>query len=398
MARWLLRTVGVCAAWLAVACAPSTDDASTLDEELRAPSLRPLAASELRAPITKSKIAGTHALAPAAFEAKWAASRAESPLMFFRAYPAAFHADLAQLPRGRYPGADGVCLGDAHPDNFGYLRVDDDRGGRKTIYAFNDLDDAGSCLASVDALRYFAAFRLYFPGEDADLTESVDDYADEVFGGGDKSPAAAATKTLDDGDKPDWGDVRAEVLAKYADGASFRAFPDGSLVPVDAQVRASVVAALGPSVAVHDVARRPRDAGGSGGLTRYWALATPSGGDRTVLELKETAKPAVEHGWASRRLSGAARLDELKASLWDVHVDGDYRYVTIDRATFLVRDRARKDSVDVRGKQRKAQAVYLGRLHRGRWGDASKRAVKRWLEESSAVVAARWADAFTSAR
>ena len=54
--------------------------------------------------------------------------------MFFRAYPAAFHADFAKNltgdARAKIGSAVGICLGDPHPDNFGFLRL-----GRRVLYA-----------------------------------------------------------------------------------------------------------------------------------------------------------------------------------------------------------------------------------------------------------------------
>src|SRR5262249_47250732 len=67
--------------------------------------------------------------------------------------------------RAKIPASSGLCAGDAHPDNFGFLKFN-----TTVLYAFNDLDDSGHCPLALDALRYITAVRLYF---DADLAETA---------------------------------------------------------------------------------------------------------------------------------------------------------------------------------------------------------------------------------
>lgn len=393
MRAWLTRTLSVVVTSsmvAAAACTGAADDVASQDEALSDPALAPLDASELTAPLSKWGVRSTHQLASDVFETKWKTSLSDTPLMFLRAYPGAFHADLKQLARTRYPGADGLCVGDAHPDNFGYLTSD----GVTTIYAFNDLDDSGNCVASIDALRYFAAFRLYFD-DSGKLDKSLDAYLDEALGAGSRSPTAAAVDVLEGKGEPLWSEVASDALTKYTLGDAFRALPPDELLALDAATKSAVTLALAsrPSTLVLDVAQRPRDGGGSGGLTRYWALAE-IGGRRTILELKETATPGVDFGHAGVPASGPERLVGLKAALWDVTDASDYVYVSLGGTTFLVRDRTRKASADPKSEHREAQATYLGALHRGKWKSAKRSHVRAWLHDSSKVIAKRWKDFF----
>src|SRR5262249_59112239 len=90
-------------------------------------------------------------------------------MIVFRVYHAAYHKDFAvnlrTEARAKIPAARGLCVGDAHPDNFGFLKFD-----TTMLYAFNDLDDSGHCPVALDALRYITAVRLFF---DKDLAETA---------------------------------------------------------------------------------------------------------------------------------------------------------------------------------------------------------------------------------
>lgn len=378
-----------------VGCADA--DVST-DESAATSSRAPLKAAEFTAPLTKALIEGTHTLSSERFDAKWRASIADGPLMFLRGYPAAFHLDLKQIPIERIPGNEGLCVGDAHPDNFGFLEVGTAKG-RTSIYAFNDLDDSGRCLVALDALRYFVAFRLYFD-DAAKLEESLDEYVD-VAVAKDAAPALDLAWKDAKGDAPDWSDVRARELEKYVSGDAFKSLSPDELEAVSDDERAAVVEVLSraPSpegLRIFDVARRPRVGGGSGGLTRYWAYVALPDGTRSILELKETARPGVDFGHVSEPLPSAERLDTLKSELWSATVGDDYFPVRIGATNFLVRDRARKASEDPNGKLRRAQARYLGALHHGHWADATKGEARDWLKDSSKVVAKRWVSFYES--
>ncbi|MFX3675396.1 MAG: DUF2252 family protein, partial [bacterium] len=78
-------------------------------------------------------------------------SSLERPLMFFRSFTNVYYADTkvpAQIPLA-------LCLGDAHPENFGFILFKD-----RTDYVFNDLDEAGACPIALDTLRYFTSLRM----------------------------------------------------------------------------------------------------------------------------------------------------------------------------------------------------------------------------------------------
>lgn len=333
----------------------------------------------------------------ATFGKKWDASLASS-VLFMRAYPAAYHADLLQIPTKRILGAEGLCFGDPHPDNFGFLRV-----GDATVFSFNDLDDAGYCPIAFDAARYFAVLRLYF--DDKDLTaEVLEQYVDTV-----KDPLRAVW--LKSSLAPDWAAVSASVLSEAARGDALAL--GGELSAVAGAERDAVlrVAATDPTLSTYrvlDVGAVAREAGGSGGLRRYWLLVEKGSGAtkrRTILELKETTTPGAAFGRHSKELPVATRLATLKSTFWGGSSSGDYFYVTLSGARFLVRDRATKKSVKLDPKGGKAttdvllaQASVMARLQAKYWRAVKKDDLRAWLHDSSKTLAHRWADTYEASR
>ena len=65
--------------------------------------------------LTRSALRATNpALDDPAFNLKWKAALA-SPLLFIRSFPAGYHSSLKGAPPP--PGAEALCVGDAHPAN-----------------------------------------------------------------------------------------------------------------------------------------------------------------------------------------------------------------------------------------------------------------------------------------
>lgn len=400
MRRW--RDIGV--AFLALfmaACSAPEADVGEGEGALTGAATQPLAAEDFTAELSRGFIEGTHSLSKEVFDTKWKASRSESALMFFRAYPGAYHKDFAAnlkpAAKAKIPMAKGLCLGDAHPDNFGFLRLDS-----KVIYNFNDLDDSGHCVLALDALRYVAAVRLYF---DADLAKTAAKRYLSVLSGERTEPEAKKEiSDLRDELKPDFAERRNDKLEALVTDDALEVTE--GMKAVSAANRTKLMDAAKsaiPGVTPLDVVEVEREGGGSGGLTRYWVLVR-RGGSRTLLELKEAATPGVDFGIDAKPIGRASRLSLLKREIWGVPTDKDYVYVDVLGKTFLVRDRLAKASLDLPKMKKKeledviqAQATVLALLHKGKLQVANEgeaAALRRWLEDSSDVIAARWRKAF----
>ena len=359
---------------------------SARDDQGLVAKAKPIASGDFTLKLDRAFIRSTQpSLSTQAFALKWDASR-ESGVLFMRSYPAAYHADLLQVAPTKIIGQEGLCFGDAHPDNFGFIHI----GGR-TKFVFNDLDDSGYCPVALDAARYFAILRLYF--DDSGLTKDVlEQYVDTV-------KDLSRAKDIDAALLPDWNQVALDELAQSV--ANGKLVFGGEVSAPSPSERAAVVtlvqgdARLAAST-VLDVAKVTRTSGGSGGLRRFWALVSRSGRE-TILELKEAASPGVDFGRQTKTLGMDQRLALLKGALWSTTVQDDYFYVQLLGARFLVRNRLAKKSIDLGALSSKdredvlrAQASVMARLHASRWTGVEKDEIRSWLYDSSKVIADRW--------
>jgi hypothetical protein len=347
--------------------------------------------SDFKNPLDQGFIRSTQTIADDAFAAKWTASKA-SGVLFYRSYPGAYHADAKQIAQAKLLGGEGLCFGDPHPDNFGFLEVDG-----KTIYAFNDLDDSGICPVVLDAARYVTAVRIFY-GNDTVTKAVVSRYVGVLSGEAQPSQLPASLF-------PDIPGDHAHKLGKIAQGDAL--LLDAAHVALSDDVRASIQALFASEAVFQgkqlvDAIAVLNDDGGSGGLLRYWLLVDADG-QRTVLELKQATTPGVDLGRASRHLSMAERLPILKSAFWNTTSAADYVYVSLNGSTFLVRDRLTKASLDLTklsqdqlGAALETQASLLATLHGSNMQGVSKTMLTEWLLDTSKVLADRWNTAFST--
>jgi hypothetical protein len=355
------------------------------------PSARALTHRQIQA-INVGQSSGT--LKPAVFDRKWKSSL-ETPGMFMRSYPGAYWSDLRQLGPDRIPGGMVTGLGDAHPQNFGFIRIN----GR-TRFVFNDLDDSGKVPVALDAARYFSTLRLMV--DDKALARRVlEQYVATI-----KDPRAA--RPIDASFRPNWTKVDRNDLARYTVGGQKLDSSDPAvpLSPVGPAVRRAVERTLAGArsrlgaVQVLDVASRAREYGGSGGLIRYWALVK-QGGRTTILELKQAGAPSSEQLGLKQRLDPDRRLGTLERAFWGAVPGDDLFYVKLQGKRFLVRDRLEMENLDILKldpRQREevllAQASIMADLHRTAWKGVSRDEIERWLWKSSKTLARRWDAAY----
>lgn len=379
---------------LVAACSATTTDGVAVDAVIS--EAAPLEAADFRSPIGRDFLRATNPiLSDEAFETKWKASQA-SKLLFLRTYPGGYHRDLLQVAADRIPGNEGLCFGDLHPDNFGFLELDGE-----TRYLFNDLDDSGYCFVATDAARYFTAIRLAF--DDADLDERLlEQYVDTM-----KDPSRG--KTIDAHFVPDLAHERKDRLDAAVTGDRIRIDDPEAMEPISAATRADLDRLMSSDPFFRDlelldaVAVR-RDEGGSGGLARYRILVqargpVEKGYERTILELKESATPGVELGRYTMRL-GTERLPVLKRDLWGTSTTKDYVAVTLGDRRFLVRDRLGKKSVVLADLSKsdltallEVQVSHLAVHHAKALEAVSKDELRSWLRGTSKTLAKRWGEA-----
>ena len=327
------------------------------------------------------------------FSKKWRRSLLGEPVEFFRSYPPAYHHDLAQIPTDKIPGEEGLCFGDAHPENFGFLSLT-----HGTLFGYNDLDDPGYCPVAYDALRFFTALRLWF---DDDLTKDVlEKYGDVV-----KDPTRISTILY-----PDWEQEANDVWHKKTDENDgkkhFKNIQDenDSLHPIaTSDSRYTSILSMASkdthfaNYTIVDIASREKWDGGSAGLTRYWLLVEDKSGNPFIVELKEAVKPGVEYGRTLQRLSMNERLPVLKKTFWKEESDNNNFYVTVNTNPFLVRNRLTMKGIkikDYKDSERKdlleAEASIMATFHSEHWNSVKKDDLRNWLWKRSEVLAKRW--------
>jgi hypothetical protein len=325
-------------------------------------------------------------LSDADFAVKWTAAL-DDAFSFYRSFPAAYYQDLGTIAASRVPGAETVCAGDPHPDNFGWL----DEGG--VFFGLNDFDDSGDCPVAFDALRFLAGTELDF-GSSKLTADALASYVASVTSG---KPDTKVDSSL----APSFSKATKKTLAADVDGSSFVLSSDTKLSTLDDDTRAAALAwfAQEPRLAgatVLDLAAYDHASGGSAELPRVWLLLDRDG-TQDILELKTEVEPGVEWGRHTHVVEGATRMSVLEGVYWPTTPADDSFLVTFGGSTWLARSRlARIDTgIDsLKSKDQKnellAAASQLGVAHAAAWKGVSSKNLTAWLSASADVVAARW--------
>lgn len=352
--------------------------------------MKPLTKKDFRPAkeLTPSYFRATSApLSRADFDAKWKLALKSSPFRFLRAFPHAWHLDLADVRSKKIPGGEAFCLGDPHPGNFGFVTFESG-----PAFVYDDLDDAGPGRAAIDAARYFASLRFLNLSDD-----TVDRLA---------SLYVAITRDRDYPRpfplhlRPDVDLASREELLRWTDGSQLRT--DGiDLQPVpdwraDAIFEALAREESAAGFSVIAVARRLRKRGGSGGLARYLISGRNPDGRVDLLELKEM--PPAATSWARRLREPDDRLERAVATLWKGKRPRHHRSVRVGNVEFLLRSRLGRADVDVealsdadRDRVLEAQVSILASAHRGAYGPREAEGLADWVKGSAKVIHRRYA-------
>jgi uncharacterized protein (DUF2252 family) len=356
----------------------------------------PITAGDFARPLDRSSIRAVDGFRSSqAFARQWRSSLA-TPVLFFRSFPSAYYRDLRAISARGVPGGRGIILGDPHPNNFGFIRT-----ARGTEFVYNDFDDSGRGPVAIDALRYFTALRLAFPGGEHLFEHTLDAYVKAV----DRSATTAPPKSL----APSWSEVRAQNLEKYTSQETFKLDSDKTRLSAASSRTTDDVRTLVArdkrfgGATVLDVAMRDRDHGGSAGLPRVWVLVKRPSGELGIIEFKTAAPPATDQ-LGGERLPASERMDILKSAFFRAPAQDDLFSVKMRGATYLVRDRSRMSNVaiddlstPVRDDTLRAQATVMADVHRSGWTGVEAGAMRAWIDASSRVLARRWQDAFERA-
>lgn len=299
-----------------------------------------------------------------------------SPFEFYRSFVALFYDEIALHPplsgkRALIRDDQGLCIGDAHPENFGV--VFNDRS--ESVFTINDADDASPGPIYVDLLRFLAGVALYSPT--TPLEPLVQTYLDALQG---RMPppgtlvAAAISKSQTKGASIPRKELRSDSELKRATDA----------IELSVQERSEIAAALSPiGLTLVDAYRYKRLKGGSFGTWRIPTLVDTApgsawGGKRILVELKQlfpsslrALSPLVSIPDASVRIPEALVLFQRPYSVSQI-----LRVTPLFGSTFLLRPRW-SGNVDVELEDLASsssaaemtalyqnEAAVIGRIHR----------------------------------
>lgn len=180
--------------------------------------------------------------------------------------------------------AHGLCVGDAHAENFGILLQENG----SALFTNNDMDDSGPCPVVLDILRLLVSSRLYAP--DLDIKKVVHAYQDGLLGHSMAIPDAIKSMTKDALKKG------FPAKAKNLQGRAFLRV--AGMNEVDPTTRDFISRVLqnqfsNEHLSVLDIVSTSKVGGGSGGLLRYEVLVTNNSQSLIHLELKQLVTPAI---------------------------------------------------------------------------------------------------------
>lgn len=295
---------------------------------------------------------------------------AKDPLSFFRSNVALYYKvalqNKEQLPIiNRLLEINGLCMGDAHLENFGFLF----QTAKVSIFAPNDVDDFDRCPLVMDLMRLLVSVEL--ADQSMGFKKITDAYLLGLTGGRfEPGPFIRSlhTRSFQQADAVNERLIRADRFIRRK-----------GLVDLDArelQDVSDIVSDLNQKITggrIHillDVVKTKKTSGGSAGLSRYHLLL--SRGKRLIhLELKEMVDSATSVVFGSAYKSNA---DRIKAAI-DVTLgkvrSPYYGVYQVGRSTFLMRPKFRGNvGVEFQIRQKKVnkstiqyEAYSLGRLH-----------------------------------
>jgi hypothetical protein len=319
------------------------------------------------------------------FDAKFEVAL-EAPSKLVRSYAGVFWRLARKAPPKNRRAGVGKVFGDAHRENFGFVRI-----GGKTVYGMTDYDDSGEGFVDDDAAHYFAELRLNQGRKSKLVDRAIAQYASVVAGG--------KAVEIDPDLAPDWDKTTRNDLDSTVRGKKFRYDKNRDLRPARRNERKLIEQAISGSSELDgyhllDVAELIRVQGGSGGLARYWLLVEPKkgGGDPFTIELKEIPKPGVAESGVKQESDPAVRLAGLKKAFWGTAGKSDWFPIDLNGTPFLVRNRHSVEKVDLKSLKKSdhekvilAQVSYMAQVHRAAWNGARAADIEK-------DVAARTAD------
>lgn len=274
----------------------------------------------------------------------------------------------------------GWCVGDAHPENFGFLIQDDG----STLFTMNDLDDSGPCPLGVDLFRFLVSSKLY--------NQNIDTHAvlDAYVSGLKKmttipSPAFLdlQEKSIKKGKQVDRDKISGTQIIRDSKSVELSKVQFDLLTSF---ILDQLKAEFPKNAKVIDAISTSKIGGGSGGMLRYEILVDTSG-DLLHLELKEETRPAIYPIATDPIPETFDRLKESLKVIFGKKRSVFYKPLNFQNRTFLLRPRFSgnrgvkldKNSFEDNRDFILVEANTLGRIH------AESENTKEWIQKIEGI-------------
>jgi hypothetical protein len=208
-----------------------------------------------------------------------------STFSFFRSFADYYYVllkgNLDLLPGINASKSGGWCAGDAHPENFGAILLEDNT----SVFTINDLDDAGPCPLAMDVSRFLVS--ALFANTEANLPKILQSYSQGLDGTLD-CPGHAVNDLLEKSQRRGRASNDDEIV-----GGKLPHGDNGE--EVDTATRAKLKTLLTPLIrefSILDAEAMTKKHGGSEGIPRF-RLLIQIAGDEFILELKGQVAPAI---------------------------------------------------------------------------------------------------------
>jgi hypothetical protein len=177
----------------------------------------------------------------------------------------------------------GLCVGDAHAENFGFLLQND----LEPLFTVNDVDDFGPCPVVLDIFRFMVSSKI------DDSTLSIKKILENYQSGlqDDKQPLPEVLKKMkkkaeEDGMSPSSSKIKNQQFIR-----------EPGIIEINSETQNLIFAKIQDSLQMNltilDLVETVKKGGGSGGLQRYEILALNKSRELIHLELKEEITPAI---------------------------------------------------------------------------------------------------------
>ncbi|MBC7660445.1 MAG: DUF2252 family protein [Chitinophagaceae bacterium] len=314
---------------------------------------------------------------------KWSKASA-SPMALMRSYVNVWYDDVAKV---KDPGSIGPCFGDAHIDNFGYIRFADNQWH----YTYNDLDDVGDCPVIFDALRYFTTLSLLL--NDPVSEKKVRDAYIEFLNGKSLDPLPS------DSSVPDYDTLLSKAQKKNLDDNGLvLSKKDERLTPAEqgqifAELRKTLL--FPDELKFLDIYKFDKTGGGSAAQERYFLDAIDADGQTVFFELKELSQPATEHGAWSKNWT--LTRQDFAQDLWGDNTPKYLRFPFLNGKPFILRFSLKK-SINLESLSRKEEVAVLteevytiAQLHKKTIAGTPE--YSDWLREQTVFMVNRYSEA-----